>query len=60
MISDFDGMAENDRMSAGNECDSPYWASAGNFTAGNKKSKFKKKGRFQSRKKRTYNQTTSK
>ena len=61
MINDFDGMRmDNDRMSTGNECESPYWASSGNFTAQNKKSKFKKRGKFQSKKKKSNNQTTSK
>ena len=61
MTSDFESMIENDRMSTGGEeCESPYWASAGNFTAGNKKSKFKKRGKFQSKKKKSNYQAASK
>ena len=61
MTSDFESMIENDRMSTGgDECESPYWASAGNFTAGNKKSKFKKRGKFQSKKKKSNYQAASK
>ena len=60
MIGDFDDMMiDSDRTSTGNDCGSPYWASSGNFPVGNKKSKFKRRGKFQSKKK-TNKTTTSK
>ena len=60
MASDTDSIVESDRNYTGDECESPYWPLAGNFTVRNQSSRFKKKGKCNWKKKKFNNQTKAK
>lgn len=55
MTSDID-MVENDGIYTGDECESPYWTVASNFTVANQSSRFKKKGKSNWKRKKFNNQ----